>query len=175
MGRPKGTKKQQRRSVEENKRAYYAQLSYGCSNEEARERTGLSLQQLQKYRFEDKLFQKLTMTEKGKRTLREYADSFLREDLIYLISSTIYEARKALGNEDTELRKLVKLISIFGVKELGTVEKMILDRKKHEDTMTVMLARLELDSNKKTPLQLAQDLRKENRQIIEGTCEVIDE
>ncbi len=161
------------KTVAENKRSYYAQLSYGCSRSEAQERTGLSNEQLRKYRASDSQFRELTMTDKGKRTLREYADSFLREDLIYLISTTIYEAKKAMLDDTTELRKLVKLISIFGIKELGTVEKLILDKRKHEDTMTVLLARLELEQNKKTPLQLAAALREENLQIVESTCREI--
>ena len=136
----------------------------------------MTVGQLRKYRNQDKQFQFLTMTEEGKRTLREYADSFLREDLLYLISCTIFEAKKAMLDDTTELRKLVKLISLFGVRELGTVEKLILDKRKHQDTMAVLTARLELDRGKRTPLQLAEELRAENRQlqIIEGTSEVIE-
>ncbi len=164
------------KTVEENKRNYLCQLAYGCSRSEAKERSGLTDTQLNKYRFEDKNFQWFSMTEEGKRVLREYAPAFLREDLIYLISCTIFEARKAMLDDTVELRKLMKLIGVLGVRELASIEKLILDKKKHHDTMSILTARLTLEQGKRTPLQLAKELRAENRQlqIVESTSEVIE-
>lgn len=142
-------------------RSVLAQLSYGCTLEQAIDRVGVTQDMLNNYKKANAQFKWLVTTDEGKNQLRGYAAHFYREDTMYLLSSIMQKAQDIMNDEDTDIRSLMKVMTTFTSKQMKDVEGIIMDKEIHQGTMELLWAKVEESTVKLSAIQ-------QRRQLTEG-------